>query len=330
MIARRVATVVIVLALAAGLVFAVARLISVADTSVSRAALPEGWLLIRPPHEVSALAVQGDIVWAGGRDGLYAIDRHTGKLMPLPAGAPRMSYVKDLVVASDDTLWVAHSRGISRLVRGNWRDCGGGVPESPCMSVYEDRDGVMWVGTDSGLLRRDAGGWARLLGDPLAATTVEVIFQDRDGAMWFGSSHPTLGALAYFDGERWEVFGPDDGLPHGSVNDVMQDRDGTIWVGTGFARRGGAAWLDEDGWHPLTMDDGLAGEKVRSIFEDERGRLWFASEYDGVAIRDGASWRILTALEGLAGREVKDAAADGGGVLWLGTENGISRIARLP
>lgn len=330
MIARRVLTVVIVLAVAAGLVVAVARLLSLADTSVSRAVLPEGWMLIRPPHEVSALAVQGYTVWAGGRDGLYAIDRHTGQLMPLPSDAPRMTYVKDLLVDADDTLWVAHSRGLACLVEGVWRDCGGGAPEGPCLSVYEDRDRVIWVGTDSGLLRRDAGAWTRPPGDPLADTTVEVIFQDHDGVMWFGSSHPTAGALTRLDGEGWEVFGVDDGLPHGSINDIMQDRDGVIWVGTGFARRGGAAWLAPDGWRALTMDDGLAGEKVRSIFEDTRGRLWFASEYDGVAIRNGVSWKILTPLEGLAGWEVKETARDADGVLWLGTENGVTHMAQQP
>lgn len=330
MIARRVVTVVIALALAAGLVVVAARLIAAADTSVSRATLPEGWMLIRPPHEVSALAMQGDTIWAGGRDGLCAIDRHTGKLLPLPDGAPRMNYVKDLMVDAAGTLWVAHSRGLTCLAGGTWRGSGEGAPEGPCLSVYETRGGAILVGTDSGLLRRDAGGWTRPPGDPFADTTVEVIFQDRDGVMWFGSSHPTAGALTRFDGERWEVFGVDDGLPHGSINDIIQDSEGTIWVGTGFARRGGAAWLAPDGWHALTLEDGLAGEKVRSIFEDARGRLWFASEYDGVAIRDGASWQIITPLEGLAGWEVKESVTDSDGVLWLGTENGVSRIAKLP
>jgi len=330
MIARRLLTVAVVLLLAGGLVWGVARLLALAETSAVRATMPEGWMLIRPPHEVSALAVRDGTVWAGGRDGLYAIDRATGELLLLPEGAPRMRYVKGLLVDSADTLWVAHLRGLSCLDDGGWHEPAEGAPDGPCMSVFEDRAGVVWVGTEQGLVWLQGGRWERVRAPGLDDTTVDVIFQDRDGAMWFGSAHPTQGALARLDGGAWSTFGVEDGLPHASVNDIIQDREGTIWVGTGFARRGGAARLDKDRWHALMKEDGLAGEKVRSIYEDARGRLWFASEYDGVAIRERDDWLVLTPQQGLAGHEVKDTVADDRGVLWLGTENGVSRVSELP
>src|SRR5207248_380789 len=82
--------------------------------------VPPGWMLIRPPHEVSALALQGDVVWAGGEDGLVAIDRLTGRLQTLPPGAPRLRAVKDLLVDRAGVLWIAHGHGLTRFTAGQW------------------------------------------------------------------------------------------------------------------------------------------------------------------------------------------------------------------
>ena len=56
------------------------------------------------------------------------------------------------------------------------------------------------------------------------------------------------------------------------------------------------------------------------------GRLWFGSEYDGMAVYDGAGFQLYTPQDGLAGWEVKQMIQDFEGVYWLGTENGLSRI----
>ena len=37
--------------------------------------MPDGWTIIRPPHDVMALAIQGDTIWAGGKEGVIGLDR---------------------------------------------------------------------------------------------------------------------------------------------------------------------------------------------------------------------------------------------------------------
>jgi len=49
-----------------------------------------GWLVIRPPYDVQALAEQGDSLWAGGQDGLYHLDLGSGAL--IEKGGNRSDY----------------------------------------------------------------------------------------------------------------------------------------------------------------------------------------------------------------------------------------------
>jgi ligand-binding sensor domain-containing protein len=108
---------------------------------------------------------------------------------------------------------------------------------------------------------------------------------------------------------------------------IIQDRQGALWFATGFGSQGGANRLVEGRWMTWTVADGLAGGKTRSVYEDTDGRLWFGSEYDGMAVYDGAGFQLYTPQDGLAGWEVKHMIQDIEGVYWLGTENGLSRIA---
>jgi ligand-binding sensor domain-containing protein len=294
--------------------------------------LPPGWTIIRPPHEVSALAVQGDVVWAGGQDGLVAIDRKTARVQPELAGQPSLRNVKDLLVDRRSRLWIAHGGGLTRYADGEWQSYSGaaGFFSGPAAALWEDHTGAIWVGLERGVGCFDGQAFQIYTSrDGLGLPAVDVIFQDRDGVIWFGSSSPVLGGLASFDGRTWRTYSTQDGLAHNSIIKIMQDRLGTLWFATGFASRGGASRLADSRWTTWTRQDGLAGEKVRSIFEDRDGRLWFGSEYDGIAVYDGAAWQVLTPEQGLAGWEVKEMVQDSDGMYWLATENGVSRISQF-
>ena len=201
-----------------------------------------GISVIRPPHDVMALAVQGDRVWAGGRDGLAAVDRKTGRLLPLPANTPPMRYVRDVRLDGRGGLWVGHRDGLSRYAQGQWRTFtpADGLLTGPVTALWAARDGALWVGGEGGVSRYDGQAFKTLTpSDGPGVTPVDVIYQTRDGAMWFGSASPVRGGLCRFDGGTWQTFTSKNGLPHNSVNDLLEDRQGTLWVATGFGDRGG-------------------------------------------------------------------------------------------
>lgn len=313
-------------------IYGLSLLLSQAKEAVIVAQLPDGWSILRPPHEVSALLLDGDHLWAGGRDGLFLIERRTSELLPLPKGAPPLSFVTDLLRDRESALWIASREGAFRFSDGTWTKLGtgDGAPEGPAKSLLEDSAGDLWIGYETGVLQRGKNGSHFYdSSSGLGIHSVDVILEDRSGGLWFGSASPTEGGLSHFDGDSWTLISTGGRLPHRTVNALLEDRQGSLWVGTGFSRRGGAGRFAAGTWTQLGIADGLAGEKVRSFFEDSRGRLWIGSEYDGIAVFDGKERQVLTPAQGLAGWEVKEMVEDFDGVLWMGTEDGISRIDGL-
>jgi len=296
---------------------------------------PSGWQTIRPPYEVSALVEQGEIIWAGGRDGVFALDRETGALIEqIEPGSRLLEYVRALLVDDSGALWVGHSAGLTRYDGSAWhtyteRD---GLPDQRIDLLLEDQDGRIWVGTKKGAAVQDGQGWHILTSeDGLLHDSVSVMLQDQEGGMWFGSYAAPRGGLSYLQDGARQHFSTENGLPHNNVTALLEDGAGSVWVGTGLLDRGGACRLtrQDNGWvvsRVLTQQDGLAGAKVRSIFQDREGVLWFGSEYDGLARFDGETWRVFSQADGLAASEVKTMLQDEDGNLWLGTINGVTRI----
>ncbi len=124
--------------------------------------LPAGWQIIRPPHEVSALALLDDTVWAAGRDGLHRIDRTSGQLLPSPEGTPRLRYVRDLLVDGEGRLWIAHGGGVMIHTLDLWQPLAAEAG-AKARSLLEDEQGRLWFGSEyNGLAIRDAKAWRYL------------------------------------------------------------------------------------------------------------------------------------------------------------------------
>ncbi len=293
-----------------------------------------GWQTIRPPHEVAALAVQGDVVWAGGMEGVARIDRRSGALLdPLPCEPP-LTQVRALLVATDSTLWIGHQNGLTRF---DGHSCttltpADGLPDQRVNALAWDGRGQLWVGTRGGAAVMTDAGWRTYhVADGLLDEMVNALLVDHQGGVWFGSYSAPRGGVSVLRDGRWQHFSVENGLPHNNVTSFFQDRQGAVWVGTGFYDRGGAVRLvpRDDVWRidrVLTDQDGLAGAKARSIGQDSLGRYWFGSEYSGLAVMDNDRVMAITNQHGLSDNEVKAILPDADGNVWLGTRDGVTRV----
>jgi ligand-binding sensor domain-containing protein len=320
----------------AGLMISMVVFFSLLHTQWVLATLPPGWQIIRPPNEVCALALDNQRVWAGGRDGLFCFEQKSSKRVDLPPDAPGMSYVSALLRDTKDRLWIAHLEGLTCLQLtatasspAQWKTwtVGQNGPRARPLSLAEDDEGALWVGTENGLQCLCNEHWSTVaIPEHIGLATIDVLFRTREGVWWLGCASPAQGGLFSYNGKAWRAYTRVDGLQHLSVNDIRQLKDGTLWIATGFANQGGASRRQGECFETWTKKDGLAGEKARSIFEDSAGRLWFGSEYDGVAVLEHSKWHILRPQTGLAGREAKAIVQDRDGAYWLGTDQGLSRI----
>ena len=296
-----------------------------------------GVTAVRPPHEVSAIAIDGDHLWAGGREGVCRIDLRTatvaGRLEP-----PRpVTYVRALLMDAKGELWIGYGAGLLVWDGVSWRSFSqkDGLPDDRVTCLLQDHSGRIWAGTWGGAACLENGRWKVIRKtDGLCDDMVNVMMEDRDGGLWFGSYVAPTGGLSLLETDgKWRRWTVADGLPHNNINCLFQESGGAVWAAAGFLDRGGACRFDKRGdkWNldrVIGRKDGLAGDKCRSVFQDSGGIYWFGSEYDGTARYDGKGWRVLTEADGFSGQEAKAVLEDRSGGLWFATNDGVTRLDR--
>src|SRR5205823_6100125 len=98
------------------------------------------------------------------------------------------------------------------------------------LSLLEDREGNLWVGTAGGGLDRIQPRAIDLEGaaSGLPFETVQSICQDTRGVLWAAIQN---GALAFLAGGSWHTISTNPDWPGGAATCVVADRDGGIWIG---------------------------------------------------------------------------------------------------
>ncbi len=296
-----------------------------------------GWQVIRPPQDIFALAVQDDTLWAGGVEGVYQLDRRTGRLVQQIPFDPPLEYVRALLVDADGKLWIGHNQGLTCYQAGSWETFteAEGLLDERVNALALDAAGQLWVGTWGGAAVQTETGWQTLTrASGLLNDMVNVILSLPDGGMWFGSYVAPRGGLSYRSADgAWQYFSIDNGLPHNNITSLVAVSAGQVWAGGGLNDRGGAVELRQsadDSWQIVrlvTQEAGLAGEKVRSLALAPDGDLWFGSEYDGLAVLSNDVFRVYTTQDGLSHDEIKAILFDVDGAAWVATRDGLTHIA---
>ena len=267
------------------------------------------------PDPIDALRIARDgTVWAGARDHVLRIapDRsRTTIATPVPT-----AYIHDILEDSRGTIWLATSPGgLLRLREGGFDVLAktDGLPSSSVRALAEDREGSLWIGTDSGLARvgdRKFVTYTTRHGLPEA--NVRVVTEARDGGLWVGTyggglAHLRDGVVTRF-GER--TF----------VRTLLEDAAGTLWIGTdsGLGRlRGGALTI-------LTTKDGLAGDKIDALTELRDGTLLVSTPRTVQMLRDGRFETFV--LGGSTIADVRVVLESRSGDVWLGTYDGLLQV----
>lgn len=138
-------------------------------------------------------------------------------------------------------------------------------------SMFEDRDGNIWFGTDGeGVRKFDGTTFATYTTkDGLGGNQVRSVFEDRHGMIWIAGDG---GGVTRFDGKTFQRFTTDDGLPNNRVYLVFEDRTGDLWFST-LAQ--GATRYDGKEFTVFSKIGNLERAHVQSMLQDKDGTLWF-------------------------------------------------------
>ncbi|MEA2263390.1 MAG: hypothetical protein QOJ51_6215 [Acidobacteriaceae bacterium] len=239
-------------------------------------------------------------LWAGTYNhGLLRLDRRTGQFQTYrhnPADPYSLSndVVTRLLVDHNGTLWVATNDGLNRFDAATGRFTVY-KPDPPrrivdYLELVEDRNGALWLGTDSsGLHRFDpATGqfttYAQDLDRPgtLSDNRVNSVHFDRSGGMWVGTEN----GLDKFDSKTgtFTPYTQRDGLPGNAVGCILEDDHGNLWMSTnnGIARfdpQGGAV-------RSYSTAEGLPGPDLTgwgACFKNPSGEMFFGG-FNGATV----------------------------------------------
>lgn len=146
----------------------------------------------------------------------------------------------------------------------------------PAPALLPARDGGLWIGTGTGLLRYNSDGIERFGRDAgLESPEVRSVAETTNGIVWFGMYGGGLGRL---QNGRVRQFRKADGLASDFVQSLHLEPDGTLWIGT-FG--GGLSRLKNGKFSNIGLEQGLPNNVICHIEDDERGSFWMSS-YGGI------------------------------------------------
>ena len=239
-----------------------------------------------------------------------------------------------------------------------------GLPLNTVQSLFQTRDGYLWVGTAGGLSRFDGVRFTNFESAQAQEMSSQSIFgfmEDAQGNLWIGN---TRGASIYRNGVfqvtithevtasrrvwafaqapdgavwaatenglvRWDkgvtkLYQQADGLPTNRLRSLVFDSEGTLWIGTSG---GGLVSYSAGQFKTLNPTNGFPHLEVRFVLADPKGGVWAATAGAGLAHVDHGVIKTYTVADGLPTDQLTTLARDAQGSLWIGTWGaGVSRF----
>ena len=213
------------------------------------------------------------------------------------------------------------------------------------LSIHEDQDGILWIGTNGGGLDRfdpETETFTHFKHNPavincLSNNVVNSIYQDKSGIFWIGTNW----GLNRLDPKinQFENYLIDSII--NIITVIYEDNNGTLWTGT---TGHGLAEFNRETKRFVTYetreDDPLSinSNSVNAICEDSYGIFWVGTNGGGLDFLDRKTGKffhfvhnpaIRSGLPGNTVLSICESKISTPGVLWVGTlYNGLARLNR--
>jgi len=331
-------------------------------------------------EQVTAVGDDAGVLLVGTPNGLFLADpeRHSrSAVLPRPEDPSSIShaYIRRIYRDRGGLLWIGtDGGGLNKMMFDRERaryvfsryqhdpSNAAGLRSNAIESLYEDRSGVLWIGTYlAGLNKlvftrsegkdRDRERFVQFRHIPgsagsLPSGAVTSFCEDRRGELWVGTEGGGIRRLSPVQNPwspaRFQVINDAQGRPveigDTVVTALLADSHGSVWVGTylgGLTR----ITLSGDSSRPTQTarftlkpgePGGLSSNFILSLHEDSRGVLWVGTIDGGLCRFDPSARRFISyrtdaADPGTISNDNVNVILDAGPeTLWVGTISGLN------
>ncbi len=268
-------------------------------------------------------------LWLGTEFGLVRFDGARAVPWSPPAGEQLPStWIQDLLVARNGTLWIATEKGLA-----SWKDGKlTGFPEvaGPVItSLLEDSEGTLWFGVrNPGRLCAVRTGKAQCYGAGSFGWTVPALYEDHEGNLWASAE---TGLWRWAPGPPAHYTFPGGPI---EVKALIEGDNGALLMATGISGPlAGSVTGAMEGLKQLVGGKirdfalpGIAGQfRPTRLFRSRDGSLWIGTTQGLLHSHQG---RIdnFSVTDGLSGHFIRDIFEDREGTVWVSTEDGLDRF----
>jgi ligand-binding sensor domain-containing protein/AraC-like DNA-binding protein len=184
------------------------------------------------------------------------------------------------------------------------------------ITMYEDREGELWIGSDIGLFRvnrqKNKGTRRYTAREGLSSDYITSITEDSEGNLWVGTGQglnrikKKQGGLVDF-----EIL-----LRLVSINCLFEDREKSLWIGTDNS---GLKRLKDGKFMSYPPFEAHPREIPASLFEDRHGDTWIGAHSGKLFCCRGGDLIESAVIREPSGKGILAIAEDAEGNLWLGT-----------
>jgi len=145
-------------------------------------------------------------------------------------------------------------------------DATNGLPTSDANYILGAKDGYVWIGGYSGIIRYDGKNFERLP-TTNGLTSGRAFFEDSKHRIWVGTND---NGVAVIDGNKIRQFTYRDGLPSSSIRHFAEDKDGNIFVATTT----GLAMIRDNGLVYKVSNPAIDKERILKLTADSSGKIY--------------------------------------------------------
>jgi sensor histidine kinase YesM len=266
------------------------------------------------------MSKQGEIIISVYDEGVYFFNNKTFRQVTEEKDGISSNLIRNIFVDSKNRIWLASKNGVSLIEKNNilvFHEYNG-LPNENIETIYEDREGNVWFGTDgSGTFRYTSDEFITYTtSSGLSSNYVMTIIQDAEKRVWLGTYGGGITTLKSQEINYYTTT--NNRLINNIVWTSLRDHENNLWFGTSD----GLVKIQQTHIQTYRDDWFLPSRKITALYQDNLGYLYVGTA-KGLAVRRHGNWNKYDDSLSLNLKNIRAIEKGINQKIWLGTSNGI-------